>query len=161
MSALSKMNSYLKGAGRFFERLGSKELQKQRKIVYLVFELLSLIGLFILLYSPICTANAMTETGVKRFRITPAFLFKNIKLNIASLLAFAPVQLIMLLLVVLFMILVVHRIIRSLITISVEDDLAQHARAAVLISGVGIFVYSSLDNLTLNIAFCKFSNSCV
>ena len=137
------MKNLFKEIQAFFDKLCAPEFSLTRKITYFFFELLSLIGVFMLLSSPICIAPIYDELGVATNHvISPIALFANIQLNVPALLSFAFIQLGMLVFIAIFILAILYKIVRTLLSLSNEEEMATHTKNSLLIGAAGVFVYT-------------------
>ncbi len=112
-------------------------------IAYLAFEVLSLIGVFLLLFAPFCVAPVYDSLGIStEFSITPISLFKTIELDLPGLSSFAFLQLGTLAVIALFMVAIIYKITKTALSLSNENEMAALAKSSVLLGASGILSYT-------------------
>ncbi len=122
----------------------SEKHKTPRRLVFVAFELLSLIGVLLLLGAPFCIAPVYSSAGeLVDHVLTPFSLFKNIKLGNSSLLSFAYLQVGLLVFITIFAMIIIHKIIRSLFSLSKdEEDITANAKKAIILGATSVLVYT-------------------
>ena len=157
------MKNISKKVNDFFETFCSPALFRIRKIVYLSFELLSLIGCLILFFLPICIVPISNEAGeFINYSITAFSVFKTMSSNVTGLVSFTFLQMSVFVFIALFVCIIIYKIIRTLLYRS-DEDISKLTKSAITHSTVSIlcFTFVAYFFSPVNIMFGGYSLSSV
>ncbi|MBQ7321132.1 MAG: hypothetical protein IJW99_03465 [Clostridia bacterium] len=109
-----------------------------RNLIHISFEILSVIGVFLLLFAPFC------ETTVKKepYTIDPIGVFKALEADDLIVSSFVPLQLGILIALIAMLVLLFFKMIQTVLFLSNEDEVMAQSKNTLLLSSATVAIYT-------------------